>query len=388
MMPPRALPLALLALTALIGCGPVGGDTEPGVSACPALAGEGAWRAPTSSAVGDDSGGPVKALEVLSGLSVDFKPTGGHLTLSVKLEDKDGALLFQGLKADDFQLDGDLLIQPQNALAAQPKPADRVQVTDVSSSEPRGEGVSVALVFDSSGSTSGTDPDRRRVDAAKAFVEDLHAGAMVAVLDFGVAEGLFDEQVSDCFEACRFLLDFTADIGEIEAAIDRVTAAGGTPLYAAMKDSMDLVDGARKQGAKSVDVVVFTDGQAGDYDKAKADKIISRAKKAGTRLHTVALSTVNSHEDDQAKVDLRNLQRLSAETNGLSLTSKEADTLISQFKQAARATNASVMVSVVLEARLNQGLSPGLYVAMGTLKSTANRGSATAPFSFTFEIAD
>lgn len=81
-----------------------------------------------------------------------------------------------------------------------------------------------ALDLDSSGSMSGNDPGALRKEAAKEFIDQLGAQDQVGVFDFGAGRTME-------FSQTRLLSDFTADKAAAKAAVDRVQASGGTPMF-------------------------------------------------------------------------------------------------------------------------------------------------------------
>ena len=66
-----------------------------------------------------------------------------------------------------------------------------------------GKQLVTALDLDSSGSMGSNDPARLRVQAAKLFVDQLDAGDLVGVFDFGAGK-------TPPFSSTRMLADFTA----------------------------------------------------------------------------------------------------------------------------------------------------------------------------------
>ena len=378
--------ISILIATVNMACGPIGGDAEEGVSACEATQGNGTWSQQNGEAV-KDGGGAVNELNILGGLTQEgFSKSGGVVELQVQLKDADSLPVYDGLTADEFSVESsDFTFEPASTFVASGgKALDSVAVEDVSVTAPSELPPSVVLVFDSSGSTASTDPDRVRVKAAKSFVNKLPEASSVAILDFGVAKDLFDQVISKCFEVSRFLLDFSTDREEIKASISRVTAAGGTPLYAAMGDALKLVEGAKELGAEQVDIIVFTDGAAGDYEKSTASKIIKRANRNEAIIHTVALSVDDG--DPENAVDLSNLQRLSRETNGISVTASKASQLEEHFAGLAGGTASAAQVRVDLKVNPKESLSSGPWRLKGKLTVEYRGGAASVDVDVVIEV--
>lgn len=391
----QAILLVLLSFS-LYSCGHIGGDVGEGISACGPVDGSGTWVQKFYEGQAVDSKEAVSSLSVLGGVSQGFSSqSGGKIKLNVQLKDKNDALIFNDLSVTDFQIEGQVQIQSTSAFVNLSADVQEANISKVETSSTLVNmasmdalpGANIVLLYDSSGSTAGTDPDRARVVAGKDFVDRLNTAAQVAVLDFGVvADGsIFDKVVSDCFKECRLLTDFTSDHIMIQDAIDRVTASGGTPLYGALSDAISMIKGIQKQGANRFDLVVFTDGQATDYQKSDADAIIKQAQDLKLRIHTVALQEDKENTDTKNVIDIENLQRLSEQTNGTSLTTTDANSLSKEFEQVAKATSSPSSVYVVLDLKANN-IQSGLYNLKGKLKSTANQGNASADFSVTFQV--
>ena len=384
------LPLCLSL--GLVACMPIGGDAEEGVGACDATQGDGTWSARTSENVTlVDRGETLASLKVLGGLAESgFTSEGGRIQLQLRLDDASGNAIYEGLSTDSFSVEtSSLSFQLASSLVAgTAQPINEASVVGLDVTPPEGELPSVILLFDSSGSTARTDKDRLRVTAAKAFVQVLPSASTVAVMDFGVAKDLFDSVVSDCFEVSRFLLDFTTDREEITTSIDRVTAAGGTPLYGALRDALLLAEGAKRQGAGVIDVVVFTDGQAGDYSKGDADGVIRRATAASLKFHTVALAIAEDEdeEDDDRQIDFANLQRLSSETNGVAVTASGPNELKGHFEGIASSTSNEPQLRLALLVSPESPLTVGAWTLNGTLNAQYGGEAVSAPFTITFEV--
>jgi Mg-chelatase subunit ChlD len=387
--------LILLPILALLACGHVGGDVDPGITACEALEGSSTWNPLTYEGESIDSKDPISSLSVVGGLAQGFSSSGGKLKLNVQLKDQAGNYIFNGLSASDFELSASLEIKAASSfvnLTADVQSAKVSQIETASAlvampTEGGLPGANIIMLYDSSGSTASTDPDRARVSAGKKFVDQLNYAAQVVVMDFGVVKdgSLFDKVVSDCFGECRFLNDFSTNHDLIKTSIARVTSAGGTPLYAAIDDSIKLMKAVQKEGAKRFDLLIFTDGQAIDYSKSHASEIIEQAKSLNARIHTIALQEDKEDVNAENQIDIENLQRLSEQTNGTSLTTTNASSLSDEFEQVAQATNAVGSVYVVLDIQTD-GLKSGLYTAKGNLKSSANGGRADDDFEVTFQV--
>lgn len=312
----------LIISTLLSACGPIGGDAQPGISACPALEGKSSWKIPNVRDVNADSGQPLTTAKVLSAQVAQMNTSGGIFTLNLELADANGNLLYDNLTTQNFVIDTStpLILRKSEGVPVDTQVGVTTDALDVK--KPSTSGLTGILVFDSSGSTNGTDGDRLRVSGGQLFTDTVVPGTQLAVMDFGVSEGAFEgDVVSDCFQDSRLLNDFTDNKPVIKGSIDRVTSAGGTPMYGAIEDALALAESVNRMGAQQPFLIVFTDGDASDYDEARATTAISRAKAIQSSIHTVALMPAPSPEDnspDPDDINLLNLQRLSAETGGAS----------------------------------------------------------------------
>jgi len=154
-------------------------------------------------------------------------------------------------------------------------------IDSVKSSESAGESISVCLVIDSSGSMDegpGSDLEAA-VSAAKMFVDKMNSGDKAAVIDFS----------SDV----TLLQDFTSNKSQLKSAIDAVEPDGGTALWNAVVEAVDVTSGQAGQRA----VVALTDGEDTDswYSLSEA---IDAGKSAGVPVYTIGLGVDSWTEDD------------------------------------------------------------------------------------------
>ena len=136
--------------------------------------------------------------------------------------------------------------------------------------------VSVALLFDATGSMQNALPPLKR--AALKLIGEMRPEDAIAVYSFNSA-------VSE-------LEPFTTDKPAAERAVLRAHALGGTALYDALvRVNRDL--GART-GKKAI--VVFTDGDD-NLSTLTADIAIARARAAGAPIYTIAQGDALRHPD-------------------------------------------------------------------------------------------
>ena len=369
--------IALAYALVCAGCGSIGGDDDGGLSAVEILAGGGSWQPSSEGSAAQASLDAVVSMQVQGGAGDSFTGSNGTLTLNLELLDAQGRPIGGDLAPENFTV---RLADTQIVAAVGSTPVGvtvvDAEVTEVSVKPPTVAGLTGALLFDSSGSTATTDRDRRREDAAVAFVEGMPAGTQLTVLDFGVSRGgLFGPRVvSPGLSDSRLLSDFSSDPANLIEAIARVTSSGGTPMYGALGDALKILESVHDRGAQDLFLIVFTDGEAGDYSSSRASSVIDRANAMEMPIHTVALTG----GDAEDQVNLAKLQRLSSSTQGLSLTAFEPAELVRHFQQLTGAVESRVSIRVDL--KFSGSVPKGTYRVTGILDASVYGGSASAPF--------
>jgi hypothetical protein len=369
--------LAVVAASFIGGCGSIGGDDDGGLSAVEILAGGGSWQSSSEGSAAQASLDAVVSMQVQGGAGDSFTGSNGTLTLNLELLDEQGRPIGGDLAPENFTV---RLADTQivSAVGSVPSGVSVVdaEVTEVSVKPPTAAGLTGALLFDSSGSTATTDRERRREDAAVAFVEGMPAGTQLTVLDFGVSRGgIFGRRVvSEGLSDSRLLSDFSSDPASLIEAIARVTSSGGTPMYGALGDALKILESVHDRGAQDLFLIVFTDGEAGDYSSSRANSVIDRANAMEMPIHTVALTG----GDVEDQVNLAKLQRLSSSTQGLSLTAFEPAELVRHFQQLTGAVDSRVSIRVDL--KFSGSVPTGTYRVTGILDASVYGGSASAPF--------
>ena len=195
----------------------------------------------------------------LIGVTPDqFTLSGGIFRVAVSPRDQNGNVL-----TGDFGIENFRFANITVALASNPSApitdgtaeATEVKVIEASSEEP------LTLVFsiDSTGSMRDNDSNRLRVDAGKALVDQLEAQDRVAITDFAFT---FPNDANpprdDGLRVSRLLQSFTEDKGLLQAAIDLVIDnGGGTPLYGAVLDGLDLLE---QEAGPNPALIILTDG--------------------------------------------------------------------------------------------------------------------------------
>jgi VWFA-related protein len=146
--------------------------------------------------------------------------------------------------------------------------------TPVFAFESGASNVSVALLFDTTGSMNAALPSLKR--AAMQLIDDLRPGDSAAVYGF-------NDKVTE-------FQPFSTDKTEVKRGVLRAHAAGITALYDALVQvSRDL---AQRRGKKVI--IVFTDGDD-NASMLTADAAILRAKTRGIPIYTIAEGEALQH---------------------------------------------------------------------------------------------
>lgn len=214
---------------------------------------EAAANAPAAASTDKPAGAPAESGPVAT--DAVFKASGRIVEVYASVVDSRGRYM-DGLKQSDFAIE-----------------VER-QTTGLFAFENQTASVSVALLFDTTGSMGETLPSLKR--AAMSLVEHLRPGDSAAVYGFN----------KDITEFQSFTEDKTA----IQRAILRAHAAGPTALYDALvRVNRDL---AQRQGKKVT--IVFTDGDD-NSSLFSSDAAILRAKSRGIPIYTIAEGEALQH---------------------------------------------------------------------------------------------
>ncbi len=224
------------------------------------------------------------------------------------------------------------------------------------------EVISAVIDIDQSGSMKTTDPARKRVDAAKAFVNRTKEQDRVAVMTFsGESEGL---------RASTLLQDFTNDKALLGTAIDKVGQRLETPIWDSTLDTLDVHadDPGGIAGASRV-VVLFTDGQrnGGTADFSDA---LAAAQETDVKFFTIGLGAGSK------QIDLTELQTLAAATGGTFANVASADELDTLFEKVFNAIRASGVITLEISPT-----PPAGSLVTGTVEFTVNGRTFNLPYA-------
>jgi VWFA-related protein len=185
----------------------------------------------------------------------------------------------------------------------------------------RNEPVSTVLVLDHSGSMSQPADEGDPLpkiqalhQAAGRFVDIMRRGSKTKLLPFG-------SEVDRPYLG----LPLSADKDALKGAINTLQAGGGTALYDATLDGIELLEAARPAGKRAV--VVLTDGvDEAPGSRHGVEEIIARSRETKTPLHMLAFGRPGEFNESVMK-------RLATETGGSYHHARNQKDLIEIFER-------------------------------------------------------
>jgi len=293
-----------------------------------------------------------------------FTATTGDLAISVSPRDADGNFVGQGLPTSAFAFEN-VTIAPTYAPTMRTVVGTTVTGTELNEPDPT-MSFAGAVIFDSSGSMLGNDPGAiGRRAGGQALFDVLRDDDELAVLDFGAGS-------TPPLRSTRIIQDFTSDRTLLDASLEQLQEAGGTPLFASIIEGLGLLEDRLIQAPS---LVVLTDGQASDAELI--DQAIGEAQRLTVPVYAIGLGE---------SLDYTLLSRLANETSGGFIEASDAMALEQAF---AGVSSGLRLGSVVVRGEGTYMLpSPyGTYRVTGTLITTDSRGMRfETPFSLTTEI--
>ncbi len=169
--------------------------------------------------------------------------------------------------------------------------------------------VSVGLVIDNSGSMRDKRPEVNT--AALTFVQTSNPQDEAFVVNFN------DDYYLDTEH------DFTNDINEMKAALERIDASGTTALYDAIIGSLDHL----KKGHKDKKVLlVVTDGED-NASRHHLENVIEEAQRSDALIYAIGLYGKEDYQENRKEMNKakRGLQQLAEATGGLAFFPEAVD---------------------------------------------------------------
>jgi hypothetical protein len=230
-----------------------------------------------------------------------------------------------------------------------------------------------AILIDDSGSMRGSDPDRKRADAAQLFwqaVLPARAGNLVALVDFGRG----DVPPTPGFDQTRLLQGFTSEGALLDAQLASIQAApgGSTRLYRSGAEVARWIDSTVPPGEYTRNMVILTDGAPSDT--AFHDVFFTVVADAKVRVFAVGVGGAADPTNAAAQV----VQELAKRTGGVYAAASSPNELTRILSVLASTSSDS---HLLLAVKLSPVPPEGTPVE-GTVSISGARGTATASWSF------
>lgn len=238
------------------------------------------------------------------------------------------------------------------AFAAPAPAAYRVQAVDgieVTIEATKGQGrppLDVVIDVDGTGSMTWTDPQRKRVEGAKRYIDQMRTEDRAAVMDFSTLIGTVGGGVTDplaAFSASRLLFAMAKDPAAAKAAAEQVAETGNTNLYDSIFEAITYVDAVA--GNRPRAVVVLTDGQ--DNSSVRTiHQVTAEAKAKNVLLMMLAF----------ADFDPSAMNSLVSDSGGYFVGAEDPSLLEAQYESAVRTVhgNAQAIIYVPEDKRISE----------------------------------
>lgn len=331
----------------------------------------------------DDEEDPAVDEVVIVGTEVDsdFKNTGEFGLSATPLDPGGSAILSE-------DLDSEVSIQhtSSSSQSAQVESHDiQASVVVNRTRQPSGDPLAVPLSLDGSGSMTGNDPDRLRVDGAKEFIDQLEQGS--ATYEAGIYEfSGFSSNTDPDFNYTRVLQDFIDNPDSLKTASEGVEASGGTPMYGSLAEVLAYSENERPTANYEKAIVLFADGRPTGSDVTR-DSVCTSSNEKESPIYGIGLGPASDISDSPDPAAVAEMRSISNCTNGSyqGLVEDSLEVIQQAFSAAATGTSqGSVSFSVQIDSGLDQ-LQAG-EVVEGSLSVTS--GGQTAEGRFSFRIPD
>lgn len=283
--------------------------------------------------VGDQIGDFITPAQAsLNGYSVERDASGlptGKVDLNISALDNKGNPIDGAFKNPVVSVDK--VITPRGTLSSQQVYEGTATIKyDIDVKEV----INAVMDIDQSGSMKKTDPERKRVDAAKSFIDRISQNDRVAVMAFLGKDPVYRNSV--------LLQDFTNDKALLGAAVDKVEQKTITPIWDSVLDTIQLHDedvSNEAGGEASRVVLLFTDGRRNGGD-TEFPEALAAAQESGIKFFTVGLSA------GREAIDTAELQQLANETEGTFANVGNPDELEALFNKIFNAMRASGVITL------------------------------------------
>ena len=297
-----------------------------------------------------------EASSSLVSASGSFRANDGEFEVAVSPQDSKGNFVGEDLPPTSFAFEN--VIMTSQATGQQVSLS--AKTTGMQVDLPISSYLTAVVLLDTSGSMRENDPlGNGRRDGADAFFAKLGGRDEVAVLDFpGTGTS-------------RMLQDFTSDQTLLRAAVSSLADSGGTPLYHAVLDGLDLLE-LRIGGGGAL--IVLTDGIADGG--SPVTQAVSQAQTQQTPVFAVGLG---------ANIDFTELRNVGQDTGGAFAEAGNAQDLAQVFGRIA--TGITVGRVTVFGSGQFNSLDYGRYEVKGTLVTRYPEApDVETPFSFSVDV--
>jgi len=160
--------------------------------------------------------------------------------------------------------------------------------------EPEFSNVDVALIIDSSGSMTTTDPTNLRKEAAKLFIDLVDDEDKIAIVDF-----------DDNIRVRQSLIGISGNKNALKTAVDKIDSSGNTNIGGGLRYGYNELNGVEADPTHNKAAILLTDGQ---HNTGTAPlSVVPDYKVKGWPIYTIALSS---------DADKQLLKQISDETDG------------------------------------------------------------------------
>lgn len=251
----------------------------------------------------------VTEARFLGATDTSFNAQGGEATLQVNTKDKDGKVINQAIDKSRIEVKNVQVSEYKDLNRAN---ANYVAVEVLANTFKAQEQVAKDIVIDidASGSMRVNDPQNKRIDAAKKFVD-------IAITPKD------NTAVTQFTNETLILSNFTKDKNALKNAISKVGSYGGTYMHKSIKQ---INQNMLKDKSGSRNIILLTDGQTSGYD-ISSQEAIKASNNLNTSVYIIALGyDFNS---------FNNLEDIANKTGGSFTKIDKADDLNKVFQNVA-----------------------------------------------------
>lgn len=334
---------------------------------------------------GSDDDEPEAENVVIVGTEVsgDFLTT-GQFGLSATPVDVDGEAILR----EDLEADVEMRVASSSDAASRLE-QDIEIIASVEANrirQPSGDDLAIPVNLDGSGSMSWTDPDRNRVDATRAFFDELEDGNVnfeSAVVEFPGSNADPDWSWTVMYQ------DFTSDADALREAVDESTAGGGTPMWESMLEIIEYSEQERPNSNYEKGVILLGDG-LNNRGTATLQEVCDAANANDSPVFGVGFGPASDVSDSAESDAVEAMREVSECTDGDYLGVPDdnvEETFANAFSAFGTSTSlGSVRFDVQIESGLEEIQEQGVERLEGTLSITS--GGRTVEGDFIFGVPE